>query len=96
MRFVWLAIAIAIVAIAIPAADAAQARAKHRRVQPQCVDRPVHFSPWGFLTNSAPEPNGCAPPVYDNNGLYVGQDPDPNIRYQLRRDPFTGYTSGYY
>jgi len=42
--------------------------------------------------NPAPRPNGCAPPAYAY-GRYVGQDPDPFIRQQLRRDPATGYAS---
>ena len=39
-----------------------------------------------------PQPNGCAPPVYAY-GKYIGQDPDPNIRFQLLRDPATGYSA---
>jgi hypothetical protein len=93
MKFVWFSLAI--VAMAIPAGDVAQARAKHRRVPPQCVDRPLQFSPWSFLTNPAPKPNGCAPPVYVDND-FVGQDPDLSIRYQLHRDPATGYTPSDY
>jgi hypothetical protein len=42
--------------------------------------------------NTGPQPNGCAPPVYAY-GKYVGQDPDPNIRLQLLRDPATGYSA---
>jgi hypothetical protein len=34
----------------------------------------------------------CAPPVYQY-GRYIGQDPDPFIRFQLNRDPGTGYIS---
>lgn len=56
-----------------------------------CVDRPQEFS-WGFLLpgQREPRPNGCAPAVH-NYGRYIGQDPDPNIRLQLMRDPATGY-----
>lgn len=97
MKLVWLIIAIA--ALAVAATVPASARAKHHRhraYRAHCVDRPKPFS-WGFVLpgSPAPEPNGCAPPVYEY-GLYVGQDPDPNIRFQLRRDPATGYPSGLY
>jgi hypothetical protein len=91
MKFVWLVIAIA--ALTATAADPALARAKHHRYRPHCIDRPYAFSWSGIFTNPRPEPNGCAPPVYQY-GRYVGQDPDPNIRFQLRRDPVTGYSSG--
>jgi hypothetical protein len=78
-------------ALVIAAADPALARTKSR-TRPQCVDRPQEFS-WNFLIpgQRAPQPNGCAPPVY-NYGRYIGQDPDPNIRLLLMRDPATGYS----
>jgi hypothetical protein len=38
-----------------------------------------------FSTGPAPQANGCAPAV-NSGGRFVGQDPDPNIRLQLRRD----------
>ncbi len=85
-------------AVALAAAGPASARAKHHRDRAHrahCVDRPYEASFWGFLTNPPPQPNGCAPPVYQY-GRYVGQDPDPNIRFQLKRDPATGYTSDLY
>jgi hypothetical protein len=90
---------IAIAAFAAAVTGPAAARAKHhrqRRHEAHCVDRPKPFS-WGFLLPGAPtpEPNGCAPPVYEY-GRYVGQDPDRNIRFQLRRDPATGYPSDLY
>ncbi len=83
---------IAVVALAFAAADFASARVKRHQQRAPCVDRPYEFSWQGILTNPAPQPNGCAPPVYQYN-RYVGQDPDPNIRFQLLRDPVTGYTS---
>ena len=78
-------------ALVIVAADPALARTK-AKTRSQCVDRPQDFS-WNFLIpgQRAPQPNGCAPPVY-NYGRYIGQDPDPNIRLQLMRDPATGYS----
>lgn len=94
MKLAWLVIAIA----ALTAAGPAAARTKHpryHRVAPQCVDRPYEFSWLGILTNPKPAPNGCAPPVYQY-GRYIGQDPDPNIRFQLRRDPATGYSGDLY
>ena len=89
MRLVLSIIAIATLAMTL--ADSASARPKHRRLQAQCVDQPYRFS-WGFLLpgQPAPQPNGCSPPVYQYN-RFIGQDPDPNIRFQLRRDPATGY-----
>ena len=89
MRLSWIIIALA--AFAVTAADPADARAR-RHVMPRCVDQPVHFSWYGFILNPKPQPNGCAVPVHQY-GEYVGQDPDPNIRFQLMRDPSTGYTS---
>lgn len=98
MKFSWLVFAVAVLAVA--AADPALARAKHQRHhqsdRANCRDQPYRFS-WGFLLPGAPvpEPNGCAPPVYAY-GRYIGQDPDPNIRFQLRRDPATGYSGMLY
>jgi hypothetical protein len=76
--------------LVIVVADPALARTKSK-ARPQCADRPQEFS-WNFLIpgQRAPQANGCAPPVY-NYGRYIGQDPDPNIRQQLMRDPATGY-----
>jgi hypothetical protein len=98
MKYAWLVIAIA--ALALVGADQALARAQRshyhdRAYRAHCVDRPLRFSWWGILTNPPPQPNGCALPVHEY-GRYVGQDPDPNIRFQLRRDPATGYTSDLY
>jgi hypothetical protein len=77
-------------ALVVAATDPALARTKSKTL-PQCVDRPQEFS-WNFLIpgQRVPHPNGCAPPVY-NYGRFIGQDPDPNIRLQLMRDPATGY-----
>ncbi len=90
MKFTWFAIALA--ALSVATASSASARAKHRTLhQTQCIDQPYQVS-WDFLLpgQSAPQPNGCSPPVYQYN-RYIGQDPDPNIRFQLQRDPATGY-----
>jgi len=83
---------IAIAALAVAAAGPASARPKHHRPPPHCIDRPYEFSWSGIFTNPLPQPNGCAPPVYAY-GQYIGQDPDPNIRHQLLRDPATGYSA---
>jgi ABC-type amino acid transport substrate-binding protein len=92
MKFKWIAIAAAGLALGLAAvaAQPAEARAK-KKIARTCVDRPQAFSFLGIITNPAPQPNGCAPPVYQY-GRYVGQDPDPFIRQQLLRDPQTGYT----
>ncbi|HTT47492.1 MAG TPA: hypothetical protein VMG39_05740 [Pseudolabrys sp.] len=76
---------------AVAAADPALARVRHHhKVVRHCVNPPREVGLYGFLFNPAPEPNGCAPPVYAY-GRYQGQDPDPYIRLQLERDPKTGY-----
>ena len=94
MKIGWLVLASA--AVALVASNPALARKRHRVAVPrQCVDRPYAFSWGGLLTNGAPQPNGCAPAVYQY-GYYVGQDPDPNIRMQLLRDPATGYPAGHF
>jgi len=89
-RWIW-AGCIAAVGLAVTAAGPALARAKHQRAVTGCVAQPPRdVGVLGFLFNPAPEPNGCAPPVYVH-GRYEGQDPDPFIRSQLQRDPQTGY-----
>lgn len=75
--------------VALVAADPALARPKHKAAR--CVDRPATVSFDRLIFGGPPPPNGCAPPVYQY-GRYVGQDPDANIRGQLKRDPQTGYT----
>ncbi len=89
-------IVVAIAALGVIAADPALAKHKRHyhktyRISRACTDRPLEFSWTGWLFNPKPGPNGCAPPVYEY-GEYVGQDPDPYIRLQLRRDPATGYS----
>jgi hypothetical protein len=90
MKFRWIMVAVAIAGVI--AAEPALARAKHK-AQRQCVDRTHQFS-WNFLLPGAPSPvpNGCSPPVFAY-GKFIGQDPDPNIRHQLLRDPATGYSA---
>ena len=90
MKTGWLAVAFA--AAALVAAGPALARPRKAPPRPQCVDRPVEFSWLGILTNEKPTANGCAPAV-NEYGYYIGQDPDPNIRFQLQRQPQTGYES---
>lgn len=89
MKIRWLVVALA--GLSLVVADAASARA--RKVTGQCVDRPSTFSIEKLLFGPRPQPNNCAPPVY-TYGEYVGQDPDPNIRAYMRRDPATGYSGG--
>jgi hypothetical protein len=88
MKLGWIVILAA--GLAVIAADPALARAKNK-AQSQCNPRPQSFTWGGIITNPAPQPNGCAPAVYQY-GRYVGQDPDPFIRQQLLRDPQTGYS----
>jgi hypothetical protein len=92
MKRGWMVLAVAalVAGTGVIAADPALARSKHR-AQRHCVDRPTAFTWGGVITNRAPHANGCAPAVYEY-GRYVGQDPDPFIRQQLRRDPQSGYS----
>jgi hypothetical protein len=87
MKSRWIVVALAALVVG---ASPALARGKHRP-PPQCVDRPYEFSWYNFLPGfgAEPGPNGCAPPVFVGRD-FIGQDPDPNIRQQLRRDPGTG------
>jgi hypothetical protein len=95
MTYRWPIAAIAVMSLF--AADPALARVKHK-AKTACADQPVPSVMSGLAsylllpTDRAPQPNGCAPPVYAY-GKYVGQDPDPNIRFQLLRDPATGYSA---
>ena len=96
MKIFWI-VAVALTAgLALAAADPALARSKHPHAkvkQARCEDRYVTFS-WDFIwtLRPDPQPNGCAPTVHDA-GRYLGQDPDPHIRHQLRRDPEEYYTT---
>jgi hypothetical protein len=75
-------VAFALVLVAAPAF----AQPRHRSA-PNCVDPRSRFSVLEMIFSTGPEPqaNGCAPAVY-SGGRFVGQDPDPNVRLQLRRD----------
>jgi len=83
MRIGWLAVLSLLLAY-----NAASAAPRHH-VPPRCDDRPTTFSLQSLLFGPRPGPNGCAPAVYEY-GHFIGQDPDPFIRQQLRRDPATG------
>lgn len=90
-RWNVVAVAVCVAGLGVIAADPAFARARQKPA-PRCVDRPASFS-WNFFAiHPEPQPNGCAPPVYAY-GKYIGQDPDRNIRFQLLRDPATGYSA---
>ncbi len=88
MKSSWLVVAAAI--LGVVAADPALARTRHHKIVRHCDVQPRDTGLYGFLFNPAPEPNGCAPPVYAY-GRYQGQDPDPYIRLQIKRDPMTGF-----
>jgi hypothetical protein len=77
---------IALAVFALVASPALAQKSRHR-APPGCVDTRTHFSVMEMIFSTGPEPqaNGCAPAVY-SGGRFVGQDPDPNIRLQLRRD----------
>ncbi len=86
----WRMLIVAVAGLSIMAADAASARAP-KKARTTCAPQAAEFSWNSFFFGGAPRPNGCAPAVFEH-GKYVGQDPDLNIRAQLRRDPDTGYT----
>lgn len=88
MRKRTLQLALCAALTVVLSAGAAEARVKHAKRN--CVEQPHTFS-WNFLFPGGPQPqaNGCSPAVY-RYGKYIGQDPDPNIRFQLQRDPATG------
>jgi hypothetical protein len=86
MTLRWAVVTIAV--LGLIATDPALARSRHK-AKPHCAAQPLQFSWTGWLFNPPPQPNGCSPPVYAY-GQFVGQDPDPNIRAQLKRDPATG------
>ena len=91
MNLRWLVIAgFGIVGVSMIAALPADAGVRHK-TPAACADRPTPFSWEKFFFNGRPRPNGCAPAVFEG-GEYVGQDPDPNVRAQLRRNPNSGYT----
>lgn len=84
-------IAIAAMLVALAGASAAPKHHGKRHVAAaSCVERPTRFD-WDFLWSegNVPRANGCAPAVYQN-GKFIGQDPDPNVRLQLSRDPAEG------
>jgi hypothetical protein len=89
----WLVIGFSGLALAglVAAEPAEAARKKYKAPRAVCADSPAPFSWRGLFFNGKPQPNGCAPAVFEY-GEYIGQDPDPNVRAALRRDPNTGYT----
>lgn len=91
MKIAWM-LAASLASLALIAADPTLARTKRKPVAvARCEPAPAR--PW-FSLWSRPEPqaNGCAPAVHVN-GKFIGQDPDPNIRHQLLREPGTGYSA---
>ena len=94
MKWRWLAMAaLVLVGGGLVATDPALARKGNKAhvKRPLCHDQ-VGGPTWrGIWFNEEPRPNGCSPAVFEN-GRYIGQDPDPNIRFQLMRQPETGYT----
>lgn len=77
LKFMACVIGLAIVVAAAAPADAAKAR-KHKKVTR--VQTTVHVQSKYRGSNLFP-----AGPVY-NGPDYLGDDPDPNIRFQLLRD----------
>ncbi len=86
MKLKW--ILMAIVAVALVDSSPAFAR-KHRAPAASPCSGTLSDI---FRLRCPPQPrwNGRSPPVYVN-GRYVGQDPDPNIRFQLMRQYQMGW-----
>jgi hypothetical protein len=86
-------IIIAAVALALVATPALAQKSRHRAAA-GCAPAQKHFSLLDTIlsTGPAPQANGCAPAVY-SGGHFIGQDPDPAVRSQLRRNP---EMEGYY
>jgi hypothetical protein len=83
---------VAAVALIVAATPALAQKSRHRAAT-HCIDsrQPFTLVEMLFSAGSAPRANGCAPAVYDG-GRFVGQDPDPNVRLQLRRNSeYEGY-----
>ena len=70
-----------ITAVALAAVIASPALAQSRRAQPQQYQSQYDQTVGG--TETPRSTNGLS--VYDNNH-YLGADPDPNVRLDLRRD----------
>jgi hypothetical protein len=44
----------------------------------------------GALARTTQHTTAPSHDVYDTRGTYVGSDPDPSVRFELRRDPDHG------
>lgn len=96
LGFGWLGLAgLGVAAVALVAADPALAKPRNKankaHLASACAPRPADLSFRHFWFAGEPVPNGCSPAVFEH-GRFIGQDPDPNIRFQLMRQPETGYT----
>jgi hypothetical protein len=68
-------------ALAVAAAAPADAAKKHKQVKHRVAARAA--TSYGQHRGADKFPAG---PLYYNGGVYLGDDPDPNIRFQLWRD----------
>ena len=83
------------VALATPAlsqaADQTQTTVQMAQYQPRSYDYNAYARQRDVRPNArAPHSINPRNDVYDQRGDYVGSDPDPRIRDQLRRDPRQG------
>jgi hypothetical protein len=87
---VAIALAATLVALTGPAEAAKKHHGKRAAAALACDERPTRFD-WDFIWSegNVPRANGCAPAVYQN-GKFIGQDPDPNVRLELSRNPAEG------
>jgi len=63
-------------------------RQRHVHQNHACID-PHHWRASGALATAKHQSTAATPPshdVYDARGVYVGSDPDQNIRFDLQRD----------
>jgi hypothetical protein len=87
MRITTVALA---VLLATPAL-AQNAQNQPRPYDPSVNARDLNGNPSAYRSQTRVRPSANARnDVYDVNGKYIGSDPDPLVRDQLRRDPTQG------
>jgi len=80
---------LAIVALATLLSSSADAQYGARRGYRAYAQVPPYYRSYGFYDlygRASPYPYS----VYSTNGRYIGSDPDPRVRHQLRHDPTQG------
>jgi hypothetical protein len=86
MKTMLLAATVLAAAVTTPAL--AQTRSQDQWRGPFTFERDYSGSAYGMTTPRRPMTRSYD--VYDQRGQYLGTDPDPSVRDQLRRDPTQG------